>query len=141
MISRKLFQSENQEWTTPAGLYKELDAEFHFTLDAASTDENAKCKKHFTVREDGLKQPWKNEVVFCNPPYNQIKAWAKKCLQEFTHGGATIVFLVPARTDTAWFHDYVYPFCKIRFIRGRLRFGQATENAPFPSMICIYKQD
>ena len=99
--------SERDDWETPQALFDELDAFFHFTLDPCSTHENAKCEKHYTIEEDGLAQSWAGEVVFCNPPYGRdIGVWVKKCHDEAAH--ATIVMLIPARTDTAYFHDYIY---------------------------------
>ena len=134
-----LFTSNSNEWETPKDLFDMLDAEFHFTLDICSTDENAKCRKHYTKEQDGLKQDWTGETVWCNPPYGKgMDAWCRKCL-EHSIGGGTAVMLVPARTDTKWFHEYIYGKAEIRFIRGRLKYGNAKWNAPFPSMIVIYR--
>ena len=129
--------SKTPEWATPQKLFDELDAEFHFTLGPCSTDQNAKCEKHFTVSDNGLVQSWKEERVFCNPPYGrEIAPWVKK-LKE---GGAEIaVGLLPARTDTRWFHNYIYGKAQIRFIKGRVKFGDGKQSAPFPSMIVIFR--
>lgn len=111
------------EWSTPQWLFDQLDAEFHFTLDPCSTDENAKCRKHYTAADDGLTQDWTGETVFCNPPYGRgLATWVQKC---FLHasGGGVVVMLVPARTDAGWFHDYIYGYAEVRFIRGRLKYG------------------
>ena len=138
-VSNTLYMSESCEWETPQYLFDELDAEFHFTLDPCSTDSNAKCAKHFTKEQDGLKQDWTGETVFCNPPYGRdISKWVKKSA-ESSGGGTTVVMLVPARTDTQWFHDYVYGKADIRFIRKRVKFGGSKYNAPFPSMIVIFR--
>jgi len=129
--------SDKDDWETPQALFDELDAEYHFTLDPCSTHENAKCEKHYTVEEDGLKQSWAGETVFCNPPYGRsIGEWVRKCSEESKN--AKIVLLIPARTDTAYFHDYIYHKAHVRFIRGRLKFevgGIPGQSAPFPSMI------
>lgn len=136
-----LLSSKSNEWETPLDFFKELDREFHFTLDPCSTDENAKCQKHFTIKEDGLAQSWKGETVFCNPPYGrELPKWIKKCFDESHGGGATaVVMLIPARTDTRAFHEYIYHKAEIRFIRGRLKFGGSRNSAPFPSMLVIFK--
>ena len=129
--------SNKDNWETPQNLFDELNAKYHFTLDPCSTDENAKCEKHYTVKENGLLQSWENEIVFCNPPYGRnIAEWVKKCYLESKH--AKVILLIPARTDTAYFHDYIYHKAKITFLRGRLKFeinGKAMNSAPFPSMI------
>ena len=136
-ITKGLMSSNSPEWATPQSLFDELDEEFHFTLDPCSTHQNKKCEKHYTKEDDGLSKDWSGEVVFCNPPYGrEIVDWVKKCHEESTRG-TTCVMLIPARTDTAWFHDYIYHNHEIRFIRGRLRFGDSDQNAPFPSMIIV----
>lgn len=139
MINNGLFTSDTSEWETPQDLFDQLDNEFHFTLDPCSSDANAKCEKHYTKEQDGLKQDWAGEVVFCNPPYGreQIK-WVKKCYEHFTRGGVAVM-LIPARTDTKIFHEYILHHSEVRFIKGRLRFSGAKFNAPFPAMIVIYR--
>lgn len=133
--------SNSEEWETPRALFEELNKEFNFTLDAASSDLNAKVERHYTKEDDGLSKDWSGETVFLNPPYGRnIKAWIKKAYEESKN--ATIVLLIPARTDTSYFHDYILDKAEIRFIRGRLRFemgGVVRDPAPFPSMIVIYK--
>ena len=135
--------SEKDDWETPQALFDELDAVHHFTLDPCSTHENAKCEKHYTIEEDGLAQSWAGETVFCNPPYGRnIGEWVRKCSEESKH--AKIVMLIPARTDTAYFHDYIYHKAHVRFIRGRLKFergGAALNSAPFPSMLVTWEGD
>ena len=134
------FSSNKEDWETPQWLFNELDSVYHFTLDPCSTHQNAKCKKHFTIEENGLIQSWKGETVFVNPPYGRdIKKWVEKCFDESKH--AKIVMLIPARTDTSYFHDWIYRKAKIRFLRGRLKFeinGIPQNSAPFPSMIVEY---
>lgn len=140
MINKGLFASTTDDWVTPQNLYNELDQEFNFTLDPCSDDKNAKCKKHYTKEDNGLLQDWSNDIVFMNPPYGrEIGKWVEKAYNSNT----TVVCLLPARTDTKWFHDYIYNKSEIRFIRGRLKFGESKNSAPFPSMIVIYqkKQD
>ena len=132
---------KTDEWATPQWLFDQLNAEFHFTLDPCSTDENAKCKKHYTKEQDGLKQDWSGETVFCNPPYGrEMVSWIRKCYEHYV-GGGTVVLLIPARTDTAAFHEYIYGKAEIRFIRGRVKFGGSKYNAPFPSLIAIFKKE
>lgn len=135
-----MFFSATDMWATPQDLFDELNAEFHFTLDPCATAENAKCKKFYTRAEDGLKQDWEGETVFCNPPYGRaIYDWVKKCYTESLKPGTVVVALIPARTDTRYFHEFVYHKVKdIRFIKGRLKFGNAKHNAPFPSMIVVF---
>jgi len=139
---KTLFSSKEIEWETPRELFIELDKEFNFTLDPCATKENTKCKKFYTSKEDGLKQSWEGEKVFVNPPYgSEIKKWVKKCYEESKKPNTIIVLLIPARTDTSYFHDYIYKKTELRFIRGRLKFlgnQNGSGSAPFPSMICIF---
>lgn len=133
MISKALYSSRSEEWTTPQDLFDELHREFNFTVDAAASKENAKCKRYFDKQADGLRQSWAGETVWCNPPYGrQIGAWMKKALIESRHPRTTVVMLVHARTDTKWFHDYVYHRAEIRFLRGRLKFGGGAIQCAFP---------
>lgn len=122
-------------------LFHSLDDEFHFTLDPCSDGYNALCSRFFTIFDDGLSCSWNNEVVFCNPPYNEVKKWVFKSWEEWYYGSCTVVLLIPSRTDTKWFHTYILPFAEIRFIPGRLRFNGAKDRAPFPSMICVFKNN
>jgi len=130
--------SNSNEWTTPRDLFDELDAEFRFDLDAASTDDNALCERHYTAESDGLAQPWEDFHVWCNPPYGrEIGDWVRKAAE--TGGGGLVVCLVPARTDTRWWHDWIVSHAtEVRFIRGRLKFGDSGSSAPFPSAIIVY---
>lgn len=130
--------SNSNEWATPQKFYEELDAEFHFDLDPCATPENAKCKRFFTIEDDGLKQNWGGARVFCNPPYGrEIGKWVEKCYEESLKG-ALCVMLIPARTDTIYFHRFIYHKAEIRFIRGRLHFNESKQGAPFPSMVVIF---
>lgn len=135
-----MFSSKSVEWATPKMLFDELDCEFHFTLDPCSTDENAKCKNHYTLKDNGLEQNWGGQNVFCNPPYGkQIGLWVEKCYRESLKPKTKVVMLLPARTDTKWFHRFIYHHSEIRFIEGRLKFNDCGQSAPFPSMIVIFR--
>src|SRR3990167_1015349 len=129
------YSSKTNEWSTPQDLFDALNAEFHFTLDPCANSENAKCTKFYSKEDDGLSKDWRGERVFINPPYGrEISKWVKKIAKE---GG---VALLPARTDTRWFHDWIYEKAEIRFIKGRLHFNddyRKGRRAPFPSMVVI----
>ena len=130
-----MFSSETDEWETPQDFFNTLDAEFHFYLDVCATPQNAKCKSYYTKAENGLAQEWAG-TCWCNPPYGrEIGKWVKKASESKT----TVVMLLPARTDTKWFHDYIYGKAEIRFIKGRLKFGNCKNSAPFPSMIVVFR--
>lgn len=139
---KDMLSTGKDDWETPEDLFKKLDEEFHFTLDPCSSHENAKCKKHYTKKEDGLLQSWKGETVFCNPPYSvkgKQDEWVKKCYEEAQDSGTTVVALLPVRTDTKRFHEYINGKAEIRFLRGRLTFVGAKNPAPFPSMIVVWR--
>lgn len=139
MNTAVMFSSKTDLWATPQDFYDALNTEFGFTLDPCSTHDNAKCPVHFTEEDDGLSQEWAPHTVFMNPPYGRVIIdWMRKAYEESLKG-ATVVCLVPARTDTRWFHDYVYGKAEIRFVRGRLKFGGSKDSAPFPSMVVIYR--
>ncbi len=132
------FRHQTDEWPTPPALFAGLDREFHFTTDVAAIPDNAKCDHFFTPAEDGLKQPW-HGVCWMNPPYGaSLRQWVKKA-QESAQAGAVVVCLLPARTDTQWWHDCVLPHGEIRYLRGRVKFGDAQNSAPFPSAIVIFR--
>ena len=134
-----LTSSSNHDWETPQYLFDELNAEFGFTLDPCASPENAKCEKFFTIQENGLAQSWEDNVVFCNPPYGtQIQKWVRKSYFE-AQKGAVVVMLIPSRTDTRWWHEFVSQG-EVRFIKGRLKFQGAQYNAPFPSCIVIFRK-
>lgn len=139
MINKGLYTSLTDEWETPQNFFDDLDAEFHFTLDVCATTANAKCSKFYTKADNGLTKIWSGERVFCNPPYGKfIGEWVRKCRVE-ADKGTLVVGLLPARTDTRWFHEHIYQKSKeIRFIKGRLKFGNSKNSAPFPSMIIIF---
>lgn len=140
MKGEAIFSRKSDEWETPLELFRKLDDEFHFDLDAAASDESHLCDNYFTMENDGLEMSWGGyRSVFCNPPYSKIGKWVKKCHQESHRDGITIVMLIPSRTDTRWFHDYIQHRAEVRFIKGGLRFSGASVNAPFPSMIVIFR--
>ena len=137
MNTELMFSSKTDLWETPKDLFDKLNNEFHFALDVCATPENAKCEEFYTKEQDGLKQPWKG-TVWCNPPYGrQIGEWVRRGFFA-SQSGNTVVMLLPARTDTRWFHEYIYGKAEIRFIRGRLKFGGGKNSAPFPSMVVVF---
>jgi site-specific DNA-methyltransferase (adenine-specific) len=130
------FSSKTNEWTTPKDFYEILHKEFNFTLDPCATKTNSKCKKFYTKDDNGLTKDWSNETVFMNPPYGrEIKHWIKKAYNESLKG-ALVVCLIPARTDTIYWHTYCVKG-NIRFIKGRLKFSNKN-SAPFPSALVIF---
>lgn len=140
MINDGMFTSNTNEWATPRAFFDALDAEFHFNLDPCATPQNAKCCKFFTAEQNGLDQDWGGGRVFCNPPYGrEIGRWVRKCWEESRKPNTLVVMLIPARTDTSYFHDYIYGKAReIRFIRGRLHFNESPQGAPFPSMVVVF---
>ena len=135
-----LFSSKTDLWATPQDFFDKLNEEFDFNLDPCANSDNAKCKKYFTLDDDGLEQSWEGFVVFCNPPYGKnINKWVKKCYNESKKPNTKVVLLIPARTDTKYFHEYIYrKVSEIRFIKGRLKFGNSKNSAPFPSMVVVF---
>lgn len=132
-----LQQPVTDVWATPQWLFDALNKEFGFTLDPCSDGKNAKCKRFFTPVENGLLRDWGIDTVFMNPPYSEVDAWMRKAYGA-AREGATVVCLIPARTDTQWWHEYVMK-AEIRFIKGRLKFGDAENSAPFPSVIVVFR--
>jgi site-specific DNA-methyltransferase (adenine-specific) len=132
-------RSQRQDWATPVDLFAKLDAEFHFTLDAAASAENAKCQRYFTIAEDGLKQPWGREVVFVNPPYGKGQGeWVRKAY-DASLAGATVVLLLPARPGRRDWQQYVHPCAEVRYLPGRIKFEGAKHPAPFESAVVIFR--
>lgn len=138
-VSKALLTSNSDEWATPMDVYMSLDNEFHFTLDACATEKNHKCECYFTKEQDGLNQDWSGKVVFCNPPYSEIGKWVEKAYREGCKDNTLVCLLIPARTDTRYFHNFIYHRSEIRFVKGRLRFNGSKNSAPFPSMIVIFR--
>lgn len=132
-----MFSSKTDMWETPQDFFDRLNAEFWFTCDVCATKENVKCEHYFTKEQDGLKQEWTG-VCWCNPPYGRMVG---KWVQKAAESKCTVVMLLPARTDTRWFHDLIYKKAEVRFLRGRLKFGGCKDAAPFPSMVVIFRQE
>lgn len=159
------FSSERMDWETPWELFAELHKEFGFTLDVCAEEHNTKLGNYFSPEDDGLAQDWGKNVCWMNPPYGDpeyhckpnckkktcqkrghciseyipgVKDWVRKAYQE-SLSGATVVCLLPVRTCTTWFHQFIYGKAEIRFLKGRLKFVGAENSAPFPSMIVVYR--
>ena len=137
--SRAVFTSNSDEWATPQELFDELNKEFNFNLDPCASDDNHKCDAYYTAEDDGLTKDWQGHNVFCNPPYSEIGKWVEKCYREGCKDNTTVVLLIPSRTDTKYFHNFIYQRCELRFVKGRLKFGEGKGSAPFPSMIAIFR--
>lgn len=134
-----LTSSNDATWATPQEWYNYLNLEFKFTLDPCCSFDTAKCKKFYTVEDDGLSKSWENERVFMNPPYGRgIGEWMEKAYEE-SKNGALVVCLIPARVDTLWWHATSVKAADIRFPIGRLKFGDAKHCAPFPVAIVIFR--
>lgn len=128
------------DWETPQDLFDKLNDEFLFAVDVAASAENKKCGTYYDEECDAFKYSWGPGTCWMNPPYGKtITEWVKKAEWEARNNGATVVGLLPARTDTKWFHDYVLDKAEIRFIKGRLKFVGAKNSAPFPSIIVIWR--
>jgi phage N-6-adenine-methyltransferase len=138
------FRSDRDDWATPPDLFAELDAEFHFTVDVCASRKTAKCRRYYTRRTDGLSQSWAGETAWMNPPYGRtIGLWMEKARLSARDQGATVVCLVPARVDTAWWHDNVIAGgAEVRFLRGRVRYwldGEPGGSSPFPSAVVVFR--
>ena len=137
-----MFSSKTDDWATPQDFFDKLDLEFQFTLDPCADLHNHKCARYYNREQDGLIHDWGGERVFCNPPYGkEIAKWVQKSFEESRKKNTLVVMLIPARTDTKYFHDFIYGKAEIRFIRGRLKFGNAKTAAPFPSMVVIFRNE
>ena len=138
MNTELMFSSKTDMWATPQAYFDEVAKEFVFSVDVCANKENTKVNKFFSIEDNGLVQKWEG-ICWMNPPYGrEIGKWIKKAY-ESAEQGATVVGLLPARTDTKWFHTYIYGKAEIRFIKGRLKFGDCKNAAPFPSMLVIWK--
>lgn len=141
-MDKVLFSHNTDEYSTPQDLFNSLNKKYNFTLDPCSTNYNYKCDKHYTINDNGLVQSWYDEIVFCNPPYSNIKDWVDKCIYEYLNNNTKIVLLIPSRTDTKYFHKLldlsknhnIY----VEFIKGRLKFNDLKTCAPFPSCIWYF---
>lgn len=140
MNTETMFSSKTDMWETPKHFFEKLNRIYRFDIDVCAVPQNAKCAKFYTPEEDGLKQEWKGHC-WCNPPYGRdVGKWVKKA-RDSAENGATVVMLLPARTDTAWFHDYIMHGgvpTSICFVRDRIKFGNAKNNAPFPSIVVTF---
>lgn len=132
------FMTRDQSWGTPRPLFDKLHREFYFTVDVAASPENALLPRYYTADDDGLSQSWAGERVWCNPPYGRgMEHWIEK----LASGEADLaVGFIPARTDTRWFHNFVLDRAEVRYLKGRVKFVGAEHNAPFPSMICVWRR-
>ena len=137
-LNQGMMTSNSDEWTTPSALFRALDRRFGFELDPAATSENALCPMFFTEAENGLVKSWKPWRVFVNPPYSHVADWMWKCMDEAEKGCPLICALIPARTDTRWWHDFVKSADLIHFLKGRLKFGDGAGSAPFPSALAFW---
>ena len=141
-----MFTSDKNYWETPQDFFDELHEKYEFTLDAAATDENAKLPNYYTVEDDALKQKWEGRV-FVNPPYGrEIKHWVEKAYKESLEPyNECVVMLIPSRTDTIYWHEYIFGKAKdIDFLKGRLKFeidGEPRDAAPFPSALITYSKE
>lgn len=138
-----LYSSKTDDWYTPQYLFDALNDEFHFDLDPCADETNHKCDLYYTREQDGLKQDWSGKRAFINPPYGkEVSLWVKKAYNEVLFGDCDLaVLLIAARTDTKYFHEYIYHKAEIRFLKGRIKFSGAKNAAPFPSMVVIYRKD
>ncbi len=138
-LIKSMVSSKSNEWATPISLFNMLNKEFIFSLDPCSTHENAKCEKHYTIEDDGLSKSWAGQCVFVNPPYGgHTKEWLKKAVDS-ARDGATVVCLIVSSTDRSYWHEIIYPFAQeIRFMRGRVKFGDSKSTAPFASAIVVF---
>lgn len=138
-MNKGLYSSNTEEYETPQDFFDKLNKEFNFTLDVCYTKDNHKCERFLTKENDGLQENWDYDRCWMNPPYGrEISKWVKKASEA---RGGVVVCLLPARTDTKYFHEYIYQKknVEIRFIKGRLKFGGLSNSAPFPSMVVIFR--
>jgi phage N-6-adenine-methyltransferase len=130
-----MFSSKSDDWETPQDFFDALNREFCFTLDVCADERNHKVERYYAIADDALTREWRG-VCWMNPPYGrEIGKWVKKAYES----QCTVVCLLPSRTDTAWWHDYVMKSSEIRYIRGRLKFGGSKNSAPFPSAVVIFR--
>ena len=140
--AKVLFSSKSMEWATPRPFFMRLNEEFGFTLDPCAQPHNALCSKYFTEEENGLAQNWQGHRAFVNPPYGRaVGLWVKKCYEESRKPDTTVVMLIPARTDTKYWHNYVMKADELHLVKGRIKFGGGTNSAPFPSAVVVFRGD
>lgn len=141
-MNKVMYSSQKEEWETPNDLFQKLDEEFHFDTDVCALPENAKCPHFYTPEVDGLVQDWKGKC-WCNPPYGRkVGEWVKKASEEIRKGASLVVMLVAARTDTKWFHEYIYNNlnAEVRFLKGRLKFGGGKEFGSIPKYVSYFSE-
>lgn len=137
-VDQSWFNAKSIEYETPDNIWKPLDAEYHFTLDVAATPENAKCARYFTKADDGLKQSWTGETCWMNPPYGRVmQKWVRKAHAEWKRG-CCVVALIPARTNTGWWHDCIQDIATVRFIRGEVAFKGFERGLWMPMCVVIW---
>jgi phage N-6-adenine-methyltransferase len=140
ITQQTMFSSKSTEWETPRDFYERLNQEYDFSLDPCCTKETAKCENYFTEEDDGLSKSWAGHRTFMNPPYGRaIKKWIEKAYEEGKKPNTTVVCLIPARTDTKYWHKYCMKACEIYFVKGRLKFGNSKNAAPFPSAVVVFR--
>jgi phage N-6-adenine-methyltransferase len=135
------FESVRQDWTTPPELFEEINRQFHFTVDVAASADNTKCRRFFSEQDDAMTQAWGPETCWLNPPYGagyRLSAWVEKAYKESLNG-STVVMLIPARTNTNWFHDLCLKYGEVQFVRGRPKFGGADHGLPQPLCFVIFR--
>lgn len=146
MNTALMFSSATDKWATPQPFFDALNAEFQFAIDVCADATNAKCERYFDEAADGLKQDWRG-ICWMNPPYGrEVSKWVAKASLE-AHIGAVVVCLLPARTDTAWWHNHIWDArthqphlgVEVRLLRGRLKFGGHNNSAPFPSAVVVFR--
>ena len=137
-----MFSSKSNEWATPQYFFDKLNGMYGpFTLDAAASTDNYKVSNHFTESDNALEKDWFGHTVFLNPPYGRgLKNWIRKGYEEGQKENTTVVMLIPSRTDTVYWHDYVMKADAICFVRGRIKFGDQTDSAPFPSAVVVFRK-
>jgi len=136
-----MFSSKSNEWTTPKAFFNKLDNIFGpFTLDPCCDSANGLTQHYFTEQQDGLVQSWQGHTVFMNPPYSrgELKRWIQKAYEESQRKNTLVVALIPSRTDTKYWHEYVMKARHIMFVKGRIKFGDGTNSAPFPSAVVVF---
>ena len=140
--TKLMFSSKSNDWATPQHFFDKLDRMYGpFTLAAAASEDNYKVKNHFTMSDNALDKDWSGNTVFVNPPYGRaLKNWIRKAYEEGQKENTTVVMLIPSRTDTAYWHDYVMKSDEISFVKGRIKFGDESNSAPFPSAVVVFRK-
>ena len=135
-----MFSSKTGDWETPQEFFDKLNWRFGpFDLDPCASAQSTKCAKFFTEQEDGIAQEWTHHTAFVNPPYGRgIEKWIKKSYEESAKKDTKVVMLIPARTDTKYWHNYVMKAAEVYFVKGRLKFGDSNNSAPFPSAVVVF---